>query len=271
MKFAVIYIILIGLTVGCGGDQARNKSRPEAKEKTQPPEQQSESPQLGFELVRTLPHRGATFTQGLCFHNGYLYETTGLRGKSKLKKIDPANGEIVRQADIPAPYFAEGMTIYKDKIYVLTWTSGECLVFDPETFRLEKTYEYPGEGWGLDAIGDRMIMSDGTNTLKFVDPEGFAIIETLPVYSKYRAVGLLNELEVVDGTIYANVWQQDAIVGINPETGEVISRLDLRELREYLTITNRTEVLNGIAYNAESKEFFVTGKYWNLIFLLKIK
>ncbi|MFP4529179.1 MAG: glutaminyl-peptide cyclotransferase [Candidatus Kapaibacterium sp.] len=270
MKFSFIYILILLLAAGCGNDYQKRDSG--SADSARPEVSKSDGPErLEYEVVRTIPHNGALYTQGLQYFEGFLYESTGIRGESALKKIDPATGEVLRSVELPAAYFGEGMTIYQNKIYILTWTSGKCLVYDFDSFRPIGEMDYPGQGWGLCLVGDRFAMSDGTNTIRMVSPEDFRILETLPVYSAYRPVERLNELEYAAGKLWANVYLQDVIVRIDPGKGKVEATLDLSGLRDYLTITPDTEVLNGIARDEAADLWYVTGKNWNLIFVLKIK
>jgi glutaminyl-peptide cyclotransferase len=223
-----------------------------------------------YQVVRTFWHDPTAYTQGLIYYNGYLFESTGLRRHSSLRKLDPKTGKILKIYSIPGDYFAEGITIMNGKIYQLTWETRTGFVYDLETFDLEKTFTYFGEGWGLTNNKDNLIMSNGSNELTYLNPENFQIESTTLVYDGNNPIGYLNELEMIDGIIFANVYQTDKIVMINPESGIVVGWLDLSGLRDYIRNSESAEVLNGIAYNKENKTLFITGKNWPLMFEIKI-
>lgn len=222
-----------------------------------------------IEVVKTLPHDTKAFTQGLFFHNGFLYESTGQYMVSSLRKIDPKSGDVIKKEPIPDNYFGEGSTIIENKIYMLTWTSGTCFVFNADNFKKEKEFKYQGEGWGLTYDGDYLIMSDGTNMLRYLKPEDFQIVKSLTVIDDGTPVASLNELEFIDNEIWANVWMKDKIARISTETGKVASWIDISSLRKYLKPNDKVDVLNGIAYDKESKTIYLTGKDWPYIFVVK--
>jgi glutamine cyclotransferase len=213
-----------------------------------------------YRIVKTYPHDKGAFTQGLVFHEGYLYESTGLVGQSTLRKTELETGQIVQQHDVPADYFAEGLARWKDSLIQLTWTSGKGFIYDIATFRQIGEFTYDGEGWGITSDGAHLIMSDGTATLRFVDPKTFKVVRKLTVSDQHKPIVYLNELEFIKGEIYANVWLTSYIVRISPETGAVLGWIDLRGLK------TQGDVLNGIAYDKATDRLFVTGKHWPNIF-----
>jgi glutamine cyclotransferase len=233
-------------------------------------EQEKEIPMYTYKVVKTYPHDKHAFTQGLEFHDGLFYEGTGLEGKSSIRKVELNTGRVLKIKKLPEAYFGEGITLWKDQIYQLTWRSGVCFVYDKETFEKKREFRYQTEGWGLTHDGKYLIMSDGTSTLYFRDPDTFTIVKKLEVKEKEVPVTSLNELEYMKGEIYANVWQTDLIVRISPETGKVLGWIDLTGLLSESEQTPDTDVLNGIAYDAEKDRLFVTGKNWPKLLEIKI-
>ncbi len=235
-----------------------------------PANQKLKSRQYGFEIIRTLPHDPDAFTQGLIYYKGFLYESTGLRGHSSLRKIDPATGKVLKMEKLAPFYFSEGIAIRGNKIYMLTYLSQVCLIFGLESLKLETSLSYDGEGWGLAYDGELFIMTNGSNMLAFVRPENFEVVSAVGVYDRNGPVRMINEMEYVDGEIFANVWQQDVIIIIDPQSGDVLGRIDFSNLRGQLDDPGDAEVFNGIAYNADTETFFVTGKLWDKMFEIKL-
>ena len=221
--------------------------------------------------MRTFPHDSSALTQGFLLHNGSLLESTGLKYLTSLKQIDLEHNKVLKSISIPGNYFAEGIAIVGNKIYLLTWESNTCLVYDLKTFKEITTFNYYGEGWGLTFDGNSLIMSDGTNNLRFVSPEDFQILRPLSVQDGNRPIHNLNELEYINGEIWANVWMSDNIVKIDPNNGKVLAWIDLGSLYDYIDKERRIDVLNGIAFDKETKRIFVTGKLWPLIFEITIE
>jgi glutamine cyclotransferase len=227
-------------------------------------------PVATYRIVNTYPHDRSAFTQGLVFADDFLYEGTGLRGHSSLRKVDLKTGNILRVRRLPAQFFGEGITIYGNRVIQLTWRSRVGFVYDRETFQLLDTFTYPTEGWGITHDGRSLIMSDGTSTLYFLDPQTFQEVNRLEVHTRDGPVSRLNELEYVQGEIYANVWQTDRIAKISPESGEVIGWIDLEGLLRPEDRDRRVDVLNGIAYDVKNDRLFVTGKLWPKLFEIKL-
>jgi len=228
-------------------------------------------PTYDYKVVRSYPHDAQAFTEGLLYRDGVLYESTGLNGKSSIRKVDLASGKVLQSKDIPPQYFGEGLTAWGDMLVGLTWQTQTGFVFDLKTFELKSQFAYPGEGWGLTHNGKELIMSDGTSTLRFLDPKTFLEVRRVKVTADGIAVDQLNELEVVEGEIYANIWHTNTIARIDPASGKITGWIDFSKLypdagKGY----NSENVMNGIAYDAEKKRLFVTGKLWPKIYEVKI-
>jgi glutamine cyclotransferase len=227
------------------------------------------APMAGYQVVRTYPHDPRAFTQGLVYLDGVLYEGTGLNGQSSIRKVKLETGEVLQVKKLEERYFGEGIAVYGNTLVQLTWQNGIGFVYDRNTFERSRTFTYSGEGWGLTHDGTRLIMSDGTSVLRFLDPKTFKQTGKLQVTDAGRPVESLNELEIVKGEIFANVWQNERIARISPATGQVTGWIDLSGLltpREAMNV----DVLNGIAYDAAGDRLFVTGKLWPKIFQIKI-
>jgi glutamine cyclotransferase len=226
-------------------------------------------PVSGYQIVRTYPHDPDAFTQGLQFVDGVFYEGTGLNGHSSIRKVDVTTGKVLQKRDVPAEYFGEGIVVWNNDLIELTWQSHVAFVYDRTSFQPKKQFSYPGEGWGLTHDGTNLIMSDGTNELRVLDPITFVEKRRIRVTAAGMPVRQLNELEYVKGEILANIWQTDRLVRIAPDTGQVLGFIDLRGL---LTAAERAnaDVLNGIAYDAKQDRLFVTGKLWPKLFEIKL-
>jgi glutamine cyclotransferase len=226
---------------------------------------------LKYKIVNTFPHDTTSFTEGLEFYRDTLFEGTGLRGKSHLLKTDYKTGKILKSLALDAKYFGEGITIINNKIYQLTWEENVGFIYNVDTWKLEKTFAYDKkiEGWGMTNDGKYIYHSDGTEKIWKMSPENQKMISFVNVYSGSEKIKSVNELEWIEGKIYGNVWQKDAIAIINPENGSVEAILDLSGLRKLISY-KKAEVLNGIAYNPRTKTVFVTGKNWEKIFEIKV-
>jgi glutaminyl-peptide cyclotransferase len=228
------------------------------------------APIYDHEVVTVYPHDAEAFTQGLIFRDGALFESTGLNGRSSLRRVRLETGEVLQRHDVPDRYFAEGLTEWEGQLIQLTWTSNVGFVYDVASFRQLRTFKYRGEGWGLTHDDRRLIMSDGTSTLRFLDPATRAETGRLAVRDGTVPVESLNELEMVNGSIYANVWQTDWIAIIAPESGLVTGWLDLRGLLPDGE-ASEADVLNGIAFDAAGDRLFVTGKLWPRLFEIRVR
>ncbi|MBM3156294.1 MAG: glutaminyl-peptide cyclotransferase [Chloroflexi bacterium] len=223
-----------------------------------------------YEVVNSYPHDPEAFTQGLVYEDGVLYEGTGLYGRSSLRKVELETGEVLQKLDLAAQYFGEGIAIWGDEIVQLTWQSHVGFVYSKDGFELLREFSYPTEGWGITHDGKRLIVSDGTSTLHFLEPETFVETGSVQVFDGSGPVVRLNELEYINGEIYANIWQTNRIVRIDPDTGRVIGSIDLTGLLNAADLSQPVDVLNGIAYDDENDRLFVTGKLWPRLFEIEL-
>src|ERR1700678_359220 len=227
-------------------------------------------PEYTFKIVRTFPHDSAAFTQGLVFHSGFLYEGTCLKGRASLRKIRLETGEVLQEADLSPEFFGEGITIFKNEVVQVTWQSQTGFVYNLSDFRRLRQFSYSGEGCGLTTDGREIFMSDGTPEIRVLDPTTLAEKRRFTVHEGNTRIKELNELEFVEGEIFANVWQTDCIARISPQNGEVLGWIDLKGLLSPVYRLDPGAVLNGIAYDSEGKRLFVTGKLWPKIFEIKL-
>lgn len=222
---------------------------------------------LRVEVVSEVPHDEGAFTQGLLWYEGRLYESTGLYGRSSLRRVDPTSGTVERRVPLPEELFGEGLARVGDRLVQLTWRRGQALVYDLKTFEIERRLSYPGEGWGLCYDGRELVMSDGSATLVWREATSFAETDRVEVRLAGRPVINLNELECAEGWIYANVWGSDRILRIDPTSGEVVAVIDAAPLRQrFENPPDEDAVLNGIAYRETTATFFLTGKLWSRMF-----
>jgi glutaminyl-peptide cyclotransferase len=226
---------------------------------------------LECKIVKTYPHDIKSYTQGLIFEDGIMYEGTGQYGQSVLRKIDFETGKIIAELSIPAQYFGEGITAFGDKIIQLTWTSKVGFVYDKNSFKLITTLQYNTQGWGLTTDGKRLIMSDGSSTIYFLDPEYFTQNGSIEVFDNEGPVKKLNELEYINGLVYANVYQTEEIIAFDPITGKVMKRIDCRKIVPDGFRGDEDNVLNGIAYDTKTGRIFITGKRWPKLFEVTFK
>jgi glutaminyl-peptide cyclotransferase len=244
-------------------------SNPRAQAPRTAPTNAKSAPVSTYKIVKTYPHDRQAFTQGLEYVNGVLYEGTGQHGQSGIRKVNLETGDVLQRQPIDAKYFGEGITIWGDTLLQLTWQSETGFVYDLKTFKQTKTFTYQGEGWGLTHDGTRLIMSDGTAALRFLDPKTLKETGRVTVRDGGTPIEKLNELEVVKGEVFANVWTTKRIVRISPKTGQVTGWVDLEGILD-LRDAAGTDVLNGIAYDAAGDRLFVTGKWWPKLFEIKI-
>lgn len=229
-----------------------------------------------YKVINTFPHDSKAYTQGLEFHNGFLYESTGHYGKSSLRKVELKTGKVVQKIDLPSQYFAEGMTILNDKIYQLTWREKIGFVYNLSDFKQLNTFNYKKskEGWGLTNDSKNLIKTDGTEKVWFLNPENQEEISFIEAYTDQQSVKDLNELEFIEGKIFANVYQKNIILILNPINGAIEGIADLNELekevRKTQNLIEHDEVLNGIAYDKINKRIFVTGKNWGKLFEIQL-
>ena len=228
-------------------------------------------PKYGYQIVNIWPHDSNAFTQGLILMDGKLLESTGQQGSSSLRRVELESGKVLKKVDVPVPYFAEGLTALNGRLYQLTWQHNIGFIYDAQTFDRLGEFNYQGEGWGLTTDGQSLILSDGSNRLRFIDPAGFRVTRSITVTDGSAPVRELNELEYVNGEIYANVWHDNRIATIDPQSGHVKAWIDLSGLIPEGELQDPEAVLNGIAYDQANDKLIVTGKLWPRLFEIKVK
>jgi glutaminyl-peptide cyclotransferase len=240
---------------------------------TQRPDQMtttSRVPTYTYEVVKAYPHDNGAFTQGLVFHHGALYESTGLNGSSSLRRVELETGKVLKKIEVPTEFFAEGLALFNGRLYQLTWQTQRGFVYDLDSFNKLREFSYAGEGWGLTRDAHSLIMSDGSSRIRFIDPDTFEVRRLITVQDNGRDVLQLNELEYIKGEIYANIWMNDRIARIDPQSGKVNAWIDLSGLLPPEARPDPGAVLNGIAYDESSDRLFVTGKLWPKLFEIKL-
>ncbi|WP_420580627.1 glutaminyl-peptide cyclotransferase [Reichenbachiella sp.] len=223
-----------------------------------------------YRVTNTFAHDPDAFTQGLLMDNGQLYESTGEKGQSTLRKVDLTSGKVLQSVDISSQYFGEGIGLVGDEIFMLSWKERTGFVFDKNSFEQIRQFSYPTEGWGMTTKDDTLIMSDGTYIIRFMEPESFSEAKQIKVYDQNGPIDYLNELEYVDGNLYAVRWQTELIYIIDPDTGKVRGILDLEGIFDYSLYGKRIDVLNGIAYNEKTDRYYITGKWWPKLFEIQL-
>lgn len=274
----IFYVLLSSVVfAACNGNNSTDQNTT-----TQITDQSSTDPaNINYSVVNVYPHDTAAYTEGLFWENGFLYESTGGNDdgrksfviKRSLKDIKP-----IQQLDIPSNFFGEGITILGDKLFELTWQEHKVFVYDAKTFQKTGEFSWPQEGWGMTTDGKSLIISTGSSNVYYVNPADFSVEKIVGVSNNYGPLAKLNELEYVDGFIYANVWQTTSIVKIDPNSGKVVAVIDLSDIKQksgkdFALVNDPTgdKVLNGIAYNPTTKTFYVTGKDWPYIYELKLQ
>ncbi|MBN2367085.1 MAG: glutaminyl-peptide cyclotransferase [Calditrichaeota bacterium] len=232
----------------------------------------SASPEItySYRIVNEFPHRQDAFTQGLVYEGGFLYESTGLYGQSTVRQLEIETGRILQIIEIPSQYFGEGITVFNKKLFQLTWRSETCFVYDLFDLSLIDQFMYPGEGWGLTHDGINLIMSNGSSTICFLDPLTFEQVRKIEVTENGMAIDRLNELEYIEGEIFANVWLTNRIARISPITGKILGWLDMNGIINSGDCPQSVDVLNGIAYDANTRKVFITGKWWCKMFQIEL-
>jgi glutaminyl-peptide cyclotransferase len=270
----VVCILVSGIVIACAAAPAPLPPA-QATQTTQTVQSQAPTSAAvsvhGFEVVRAYPHDATAFTQGLVYRDGFLYESTGLQGQSTLRKLEIPSGRVVQRREMAADIFAEGLTIWNNTLVQLTWQHQMALVYALPTFAPQSSFAYQGEGWGLTHDGSRLIMSDGTPALRFLDPASGRETSRVQVTDSGRPIAALNELEFVGRFVYANVWHTDRIAVIDPATGNLAAWIDLTGLRPAASRQDAEAVLNGIAYDEAGDRLFVTGKRWPTIFEITVR
>jgi glutamine cyclotransferase len=224
----------------------------------------------GYKVVHSYPHDKEAFTQGLVYDRGVLYEGTGQKTGSSLREVELQTGRVIRQYNLDGSLFGEGIALYRDRIYQVTWENKVGFIYDKATFNVINRIYYSTQGWGLTTVNDRIVMSDGSNVLAFYEPEMFTIVSRIEVYDNEKKIDSLNEQEYINGEIWANIWMSDLIARIDPASGKVLAYIDLKGLLPETEKTPETDVLNGIAYDPEGKRIFVTGKKWPKLFEIRL-
>jgi glutamine cyclotransferase len=234
------------------------------------PDHTEQTPVYTYEVVQSWPHDARAYTQGLVYFDGQFLESTGLFGQSTLRRVEPQSGTVQKQIELKEKYFAEGLTVLNDRIYQLTWTNNRGFVYGIKDFDKIGEFKYDGEGWGLTNDGHNLILSDGTDKLRFLDPASGKLLRTVEVMDGKEPVRQLNELEFIKGEVWANVWHQDRIARIDPASGKVRAWVDLSGLLPSAKRDSAENVLNGIAYDAARDRIFVTGKRWSKVFEIRV-
>jgi len=266
MKKLLFAVVLAAAVASCGGRRAKTPVQ------TVPSSAAGDSVALyTYKVVAAYPHSTGSYTEGLQWHDGFLYEGTGLEGQSALMRIDLPTGRVLQRVDLPARYFGEGITLLDGKIYQLTWQDNTGFIYDAATFKKTGDFRYPGEGWGMTTDGHKLYMSDGTDHIYTIDPATMRRIDSVAVRYAGRPLRLLNELEWIDGQIWANVYTTDQIVRIDPATGRVVGLIDMTGLLPASERTDDTDVLNGIAFDQATGRIFVTGKNWPKLYEIKLE
>lgn len=273
-------IILALLSLGCGTEPVSNNNAGLPANAAQKPAREP-VPTYTYEVVNTFPHDPRAFTQGLFFHNGSLYESTGQYGQSSLRQVELKTGRILTQHRLSGQFFGEGATLFGGRIYQLTWREGTVFIYDPDGLKPVREARFSGEGWGLTNDDKHLIMSDGTHVIRFVDPETFRTVRTIVVNREDgRPLINLNELEYIKGEIWANIWHSEEpqilgrpnhIARIDPANGALLGYIDLAGISPEDQRRDKENTLNGIAYDAENDRIFVTGKNWSRLFEIRVK
>ncbi|HEY7913069.1 MAG TPA: glutaminyl-peptide cyclotransferase [Blastocatellia bacterium] len=264
-------IILCAIACSQSGNTPATNSATATASANRPAENRTGPVRYSYEVVNKYPHDTEAFLQGLVYHDSGFYESTGGNGQSSLRRVELESGRVLKKVMLAEEDFGEGLALVEDKLVQLTWQSGKGYVYDRDTFRKLREFSYSMEGWGLAFDGKRLILSDGSNTLTFLDPRTYQVIGKLNVTLGGRPLTKINELEFIEGEIWANVWHEEVLLRIDPATGAVNSMVDLRGLRPRETVQDTEAVLNGIAYDPVARRIFVSGKRWPSIFEIRIK
>ncbi len=273
MKRVVMLALPLLAFVGCGGRNLNKIALEGSRKASEIPSAERVAPAVryGYKVVAEYPHSTSSYTQGLFWHDGYLYEGTGQYGESMLKCVHLSSGADLRAVVLGRNLFGEGITLHGDLIYQITWQEGQAKVYRADDFRQVKSFTYDGEGWGITSDGERLYMSDGSDRIYVRNPETFRIEREIAVKTDRGPVQYLNELEWINGEIWANVYTTDYIVRINPDNGHVVGIVELGGLQKASDRTPTTDVLNGIAWDSETGRIWVTGKNWNKLYEIELK
>jgi glutamine cyclotransferase len=260
----IVAFVGICLTLACVGDTPGVESQ-------QPPPLADQVPVYTYEVVQSWPHDPQAFTQGLVIYDGVLYESAGLYGQSTLRRVELESGKVKKKTKLENTVFAEGLTLLGDRLYQLSWTNQKGFIYAVKDFTKLGEFAYDGEGWGLATDGTQLILSDGSNSLRFLEPTTGKLVRMVTVMDGHQAIRELNELEFVKGEVWANIWHTDRIARIDPASGKVLGWIDLSGLLPSARQQNAENVLNGIAYDTKNDRIFVTGKRWSRIFEIRVK
>jgi glutaminyl-peptide cyclotransferase len=274
-----ILVFLLLFAAGCGGTNNSNTNSVTSSNRNALSNTNDAVPSYTYEIVKSYPHDSSAFTQGLIFHDGFLYEGTGgskVRGDdfySSLRKVDIASGKVLQKYDLPPEVFGEGIAVLNDKVYQLTWREHVGFIYNLADFKLVREVKYSGEGWGLTTDGTSLYMSDGTHVIRVVNPETFETTRTIVVNDERgKPIVKLNELEWIKGEIWANVWETGTIMRIDPNNGKLLGRIDLSKLMsQEMDASDDADVLNGIAYDEAGDRIFITGKKWKHLYEIKVQ
>lgn len=280
MRF--LFLILFAVfSLACSGEQPANRlnvNNNSARKTNKSANSSSGVPVFTYEIVNTFKHDSKAFTQGLFYNNGFLYEGTGQLGRSSIRKVELESGKVLQQYNLPTDSFGEGATLFNGKIYQLTWQEGRGFVYDLNDFKLLREFSYAGEGWGLTNDGKHLIMSDGTHVIRFLNPETFETVRTITVLDENgQPLMNINELEFINGEIWANIWHSETIgkpnqiARIDPQSGKLLGWIDLEGISPQDVERGDENTLNGIAYDEANDRIFVTGKNWKKLFEIKVK
>jgi glutaminyl-peptide cyclotransferase len=268
MKYPARFFFILLLVLFCSN--AKSETFKTKKDSSHPLLKSTKVAISNIKVINEFPHDQESFTEGLTYHEGYLYESTGLKGKSLLRKIEIKSGRIIQETKLADDLFGEGMTIISDNIYQLTWHNNKGFIYNLKNFEKTGEFHYEGEGWGLTTDDKNLLMSNGSAVITYLNPITFEVIRKITVHDEYRLIKNLNELEFIRGEIWANIFMEDVIVRISPSTGRVLGWIDLRSLVSLLPPLERRDVLNGIAYDKENDRIFVTGKFWPKLFEIRL-
>lgn len=264
-KYLIVSLVLLGF--GCKNNKSNSQNNSDDATVKTPTS-------ISYKVVNVFPHDPNSFTEGFFLHDGKVFESTGLKGNtgtSKLLVYDLQTGKMAQSVSLPSVYFGEGISIVNNKLYQLTWQKHKVFVYDLPSLNKVKEMTWPYEGWGMTTDGKNLIISTGSSNLYYVNPEDFSVIKTIAVSNSYGPLPMINELEYVDGVVYANIWETNSIVKIDPKTGAVIGTIDLTNIRQQNSVpVVEDDVLNGIAYDSAKNTFLVTGKNWPKIFEIKL-
>lgn len=266
LLISIISISFLSISLSSCSSQTREKST----DLNNILQKNSNLPIYTYRIINTFNHDPTAYTQGLVAHDGYIYESTGKYGQSSIRKIELNSGKIIQKYNLADNYFGEGITIFQDKIIQLTWKSKTCFVYNLDDFKLIKKFSITTEGWGITHDGERIIYSNGSSTLFFLSPDTYELIGQIKVTAESKPVSNLNELEYVEGEIFANIWQTNTIARIKPESGQIKGWVELDGLLEQKDLPDKVDVLNGIAYDSNNNRLFVTGKLWPKLFEIEL-